>query len=238
MSDEMLYRIMLRLMDVMAISILVPMVVVWRRSRHFQPPVMLLRWYVYLSVASAAGSRFLYPAYFDTNYGFNVAFNLGKIALFCAVYYPVLRPTIARRILTATTLAVLLGVIGFISLNGIQTHLAVDISRVAQCAVLAGFALAYLDQKLALTAAGPPAARDPLWLLSVGQLLYSAGTVTAFSLDYQTVTRHDQTPKYIIVAFAGLIFNAFLTLAFLRAKPARTVAPTVENEMASQLATS
>lgn len=237
MSDETMYQITVWLMDIMAASILLPMVVVWRRSRHFPPPVMLLSWYVYLSLASAVGSRFLYPAYFNNNYGFNVAFNLGKIALFCAVYYPVLRPTITRQILAAITLAIIVGVIGLIGTQGLQHHLAVDISRVAQCAVLAGFALAYLDQKLSCNTSGP-VSHDPVWLLSVGQLLYSAGTVTAFSLDYQTVTRFDQTPKYIIIAFAGLVFNTFLTLAFLRAKPVSKPAATVNDEATNQLANS
>ena len=54
--------------------------------------------------------------------------------------------------------------------------------------------------------------------------------MTAFSLDYLTVTAQEETGKYILIALAGLVFNGFLTLAFLRdhaasAAPAKAAKP-------------
>ena len=50
--------------------------------------------------------------------------------------------------------------------------------------------------------------------------------ITAFSFDYLSNTRYDVSVKSIFVPFSSLIFNYFLTLAFLRA--ARSPAPVLE----------
>ncbi|HEX8326777.1 MAG TPA: hypothetical protein VF629_04505 [Hymenobacter sp.] len=201
------------MLTVMQVSIVVPMAVVWWRRRHFPPEIKLLSGYVYLSVAAVVGARVLCPAYFETNYGFLTGFNLGKIALFAAVYYQVVASAKTRRLVVATTVATLTGVF-VVMLN--DWHLAVAVSRVAQCALLAGFAMVYLEQTLNRRPLRP-LSQDPMWLLGIGQLLYSAGTVTAFSLEYLTTTIYDQSSKFIFVSIAGLVFNYFLTLAFLRA---------------------
>ncbi|WP_310394236.1 hypothetical protein [Hymenobacter sp.] len=216
----------------MQLSILVPMLVVWRRWRHFSPPVKLLSWYVYLSAAAAIGARLLYPHYFATNYGFLVGFNLGKVALFGAVYHQVLAPGPGRRVVAVATVATLAG--GVIAAAH-DFELAVTISRVAQCAVLAGFALAYLNELLN-HASARPVAQDPLWLLSVGQLLYSAGVITAFSLDYLSATEIDNYVKFSFASISGLVFNYFLTLAFLRADPTSDPAPETKGQPVDQLA--
>jgi len=207
------------LMYAMQASILIPMAVVWRQRRHFSPAVRLLSWYVYLSLTSVLLLQ-LYPRYLPSNYAILVAFNMGRIALFGAVYHHVLRGR-ARQVVAAATAAALVAALAAVAYN---LSAAVAIVRVVQCAVLAGFALLYLEQRLAR-----PAARDPLWLLSVGQLLYSAGTVTAFSFTtHAGVTRHDITVKFLFVSISGLVFNYFLTLAFLRAQASQAVEPGAE----------
>ena len=215
MTSAELSRVSLLLFTVMQASIVVPMAVVWGRRRHFARPVKLLSWYVYLSLGAVVASRLLYPGLLPNNYGFLIGFNLGKIGLFAGVYRQVLTPGRRRLVGVATGLA-LVGAAGAIAYD---LDLAVTVCRVAQCAVLAGFALVYLDQTLGRPAGGPPPAHDPLWLLSVGQLLYSAGTVTAFSLDALSKTAYDQAPKNLFIAASGLVFNCFLTLAYLRARP-------------------
>lgn len=214
MSDEIVMRLMLWLVAAMQISIVVPMAVVWWRRRHFSPAVKLLSWYVYLSAAGAAGARFLYPAVFATNYGFSIGFNLGKIVLFGALYHQILTLPKARWAVLALSSAAVVGIFSAVSYN---FYLAVSISRVVQCALLAGFALAYLEQTLNRPT-NCPATHDPLWLLSVGQLLYSAGTVTAFSLEFLPTTNFIYYVKFSCVSVSGLVFNSLLTLAFLRAK--------------------
>jgi hypothetical protein len=202
----------------MQVSIVVPMLVVWWRRRHFSPPVKSLSWYVYLSAAGSLISALSYPAYTPNNYGFIIGFNLGKVALFGAVYHQVMEVPGLRKFVAASALAAVSAVGVVIA---IDLFSAVALSRVVQCALLAAFALVYLEQTL--TRPGPDTdvaftTRSPLWLVGLGQLLYSAGTVTAFSLEALSQTKADQSYKYIFIALAGMVFNWFLTLAFLRAR--------------------
>ena len=231
MSAELLDSISDWMMYVMQASILIPMAVVWWRRRHFSPAVGLLSWYVYLSLGCVLAMQ-LYPKYLPSNHGVLVAFNAGKIALFGAVYHRVLWGW-GRQMVAVATGAALVVILAAVTYN---LSAAVAIARVVQCAVLVGFALVYLEQRLGRSSARP-AASDPLWLLSVGQLLYSAGTVAAFSFtaDLQE-TRHGDNMKFMFVSISGLVFNYFLTLAFLRARfgPAHQPAPAAAP--ASQLA--
>ena len=207
-------HVMISLITVMQVSIAVPMVVAWRRGRHFTPAVRLASWYVYLSALSSFGGSVLYPAWLSSNYGVLVGFNVGKILLFGTVYHLALTGPVARRLVLVGTVAAVAGVAAVVPYG---MSLVVDVSRVVQCALLAAFALCYLNQRLderSLT----PFAHNPVWLLSVGQLLYSGITVGAFSFDYLSRTAADQTWKYIVVAIGSLSFNWFLTLALLRAR--------------------
>lgn len=215
MPNEIVMRLMLWLVAAMQASIVVPMAVVWWRRRHFSPAVKLLSWYVYLSAAGAAGARWLYPVVFATNYGFSIGFNLGKIILFGTLYHQILTIPKVRWAVLVLSFAAVVGICSAVSYD---FYLAVSIGRVVQCALLAGFALVYLEQTLHRPTICP-ATRDPLWLLSVGQLLYSAGTVTAFSLEFLPTTNFIYYVKFSFVSVSGLVFNYFLTLAFLRAKP-------------------
>jgi len=217
----------------MQVSICVPMAVVWMRRQQFPVPVKLLSWYVYLSVLSLAASK-LYPTYLPNNYGGIVGFNLGKIALFGAVYYQVLVPGRLRQAVLLATGACLAGV-GVVVAHDLE--LAVDVSRVTQCALLAGLALLYLEQTLGRPTFRP-AAHDPLWLLSVGQLFYSAGTITVFSFTYLSQDEDYQTLNFIFVSLSGLVFNWFLTLAFLRARAPVAAAATPPEPPARELARS
>lgn len=212
-SKDQLYFIASALLLFMQASIIVPMAVVWWRKRHFSPAVQRLSWYVYVSAFFVFAQKALVPSLTLTNYIWLAGFNFCKIALFAMVYHQVLTSARARRVVSFVTLVALLCIIGVYCYDD---KLGVAFGRIMQCAVLAGFALLYLEQSLNRINA-EPATRDPFWLLSVGQLLYSAGTVTAFSLDYLTVTVYDQSWKSIALALLGLVFNWFLTLAFLRA---------------------
>ncbi len=215
LSNEELIRLMSLLMYIMQASILVPMVVVWFRWRHFSAPVRLLSWYVYLSlIGSALGN--LLTKVMSNNYPGTIFFNTGKIVLFGAVYHQLLSLPRWRRLVLISTGATLVGIVCFWSTELSGLYLMSAISRVAQCALLAGFAIIYLEQTLNRSVPIQGSA-DPFWLLSVGQLVYSAATVTAFSLDYLSLTETDQIYKYILIALAGLVFNFFLTLAFIRA---------------------
>lgn len=231
-----LVQLMMTMLTVMQLSILVPMLVVWLRRREFPPAVRVLSWYVYLS-AFCTLFGWLAGTYQYGNSLFIIFFNVGKIALFATVYYKMIESARMRQLVLITTLVALAVCVGLMG-NGLVTHssdLSVVVSRVMQSAVLAAFALIYFEQVLS-HGNKAPLGRDPIWLLSVGQLLYSAGTVTAFSLDYLSRTNYEQAPKWVFISVVGIIFNVFLTLAFLRAKPLPAVATAAETPPAGQLA--
>ncbi|MGY3089523.1 hypothetical protein ACVWYF_002571 [Hymenobacter sp. UYAg731] len=203
-------------MTLMQLSILVPMVVVWRRRAHFPPPVRLLSWYVYISAFFVITAR-LSAIYLHNNLYFLIGFNVTKMLLFAAVYRQVLTSPRMRRVLAIATIAALGTVAGTFALGAAQ---ALAVSRVAQCALLAGFALAYLEQLLN-RADNRRLSQDPLGLLSLGQLIYSATTVSVCSLDIVTQSYMPVIHLFsdVFLASAGLAFNYFLTMAFLRATP-------------------
>ena len=217
MSLDQFHAIVARLVTVMQFSILVPMAVVWWRRRNFSPPVEVLSWYVYISAFSALGAR-LSAIYLHNNLYFLIGFNVSKVLLLAAVYRLVLTGPRTRRVLAVATLVALGIVVASFALDTART---VTVSRVVQCAVLAGFALAYLEQGLN-RGSGHKFSRDPIWLLSLGQLIYSAATVSAFSIEFVTLFKGTIFNEFSALSFslASLAFNYFLTLAFLRATPA------------------
>jgi hypothetical protein len=208
------------LVTFMQFSILVPMVVVWRRRKHFSRPVEMLSWYVYISAFFALGAR-LSAIYLHNNLFFLIGFNVTKMLLLAAVYQLVITGPRARRVLAVATLVAFGIVVASLTLDTART---VTVSRVVQCALLAGFALAYLEQGLNCSAKYK-FSQDPIWLLSVGQLIYSAATVSAFSIDFVTLFQQSVFNEISILSFslASLVFNYFLTLAFLRATPGMPV---------------
>ena len=212
MSPESIKLLSNSLLYTMQVSVLVPMVIVWRR-RQFPTPVKILSWYVYLSAFCALSAK-LGAIYLHHNLFFLIGFNVGKVLLFAAVY-SLAMPT-WKRVLKWTTI---LGLVIVGSTMQYDMILALNVARVVQCALLAGFALLYMDFSLT-HADAPPGSQNPYWLLSVGQLVYSAGTVTGFSLDWiGQYSPFFMQLEMICVALSGFVFNYFLTLAFLRAKP-------------------
>ncbi|MBH8567698.1 hypothetical protein KB206_02305 [Microvirga sp. STS02] len=231
MSFEQFDALVFELVTVMQFSILVPMVVVWARRRNFSPPVKVLSLYVYISAFFALSAR-LSAIYLHNNLLFLIGFNVAKVLLLVAVYRLVLTAPRTRRLLAIATLAGL-GIVAASFVLGLPR--AVTVSRVVQCALLAGFALAYLEQGLNRTD-NRRFNGDPIWLLSVGQLIYSAATVSTFSIEIVTLFKGSIFNTFSALSFslASLVFNYFLTLAFLRATPGvppRLVAPNVESRL-------
>ena len=216
------------LMLIMQISIVVPMVVVWRRRQHFAPAVRLLSGYVYLSTVSSSLLwllRFLYTAFHwnTVNWAVILCFNDGKILLFALLYaksFEWRRTGQVVLLIAVATVAVgfLVWPASFIVVSpNLDNHSTY--ARLAQCVVLAGFAMLYMERFSRRGSLQAPM-QDPLYLLSIGQLLYSAGTVTTFSYSMLYMdTRSHQLSIFTFVGIMGLVFNYLLTLAFLRAQP-------------------
>jgi hypothetical protein len=199
----------------MQLSIIVPMVVSWQRWRQFSPPIRLLSWYVYLSALSVVAARWAEWTH-HSNLAYLMAFNTSKILLFTAVYFQVLQLRWLRWLFVGL---VALGLLGGVYV-GLRQEMGFMMTyfRTLQCGLLAALALAYLEQ----LSREPPVGRlrhNPMFLLSVAQLVYSAGTVVFFSLDFTKASVAQNKIYFGVVAISGLIFNYLLTLTFLRARP-------------------
>ncbi|MDO7874283.1 hypothetical protein Q5H93_06025 [Hymenobacter sp. ASUV-10] len=199
----------------MQVSIIVPMVVSWRRWSQLSPLMRLLSSYVYLSALSVVAARWAEWTH-HSNLLYLMAFNAGKIILFTAVYFQVLQLRWLRWLFVGlATVGLLAGV--YVGLRQ-EMGLMMTYFRTLQCGLLAALALAYLEQ----LSREPPRERlrsNPMFLLSVGQLIYSAGTVVFFSLDFTRASVAQNKIYFGVVAISGLIFNTLLTMAFLRARP-------------------
>ena len=144
---------------------------------------------------------------------FLTGFNCAKLVLLGAVYYQVLRRPEVRHLimpLIMVLLAVILVVICY------SLPLALLTNRVAQCTLLSGLALLYLDQ-FSNRAIVPFITHGALCLVSIGQLLFSAITITTFSFEYGSHNDIQFNFKQLFNSLGNLVFNIFLTLAFLRA---------------------
>lgn len=219
MSVEVQMKLMKWLETFMQVSILVPMVVSWRRQRSFTAPVRLASKYVYLSAISVIIGK-LAAHYLHNNLLVLVGFNMGKMLLFTAVYAQVLLPGRAHTLLRWSVVLVLCCMAGMLFYDW---KVAANAARVMQITVMAGYALVYLDQTLhpdnkVLNT------HDPIWLLSVANLLYAAFAVTAANIG---VFFPDETYYFSFICLASLSFNCFLTLALLRARPDNAVLPDV-----------
>ena len=87
--------------------------------------------------------------------------------LLAAVYRLVLTEPRTHRMLAAA-MVVAPGIV--VASFALDTARTVTVSRVVQCALLAGFALVYLEQELN-RGGNHKFSHDPIWLLSLGQLI-------------------------------------------------------------------
>ena len=203
------------LMLLMQVSVLIPLLVCWRRWPALPVPLRWLGWYFPLSIAGTAAGRGLAYAYrlgyHVTNHPPITAFNVGKTLLLGLVLRQVLRDQGARRI-TEALLGLGLAVVGagFVWLPSMQE---VTLARLAQCVVLAVVALAYLEQ---LSRHPDEAlADDPYFWLSMGQLAYSAATTVAIGLSEADESPAVMEIYILLIAAAGLFQNFTLTKAYL-----------------------
>jgi hypothetical protein len=152
---------------------------------------------VYLSALGVVAARWAEWTH-HSNLLYLIAFNACKILLFTAVYFQVLQLRWVRWLFVALTAAGLREGI-YVSLQQ-EMGFMMTYFRTLQCGLLAALALAYLEQ----LSREPPVGRlrqNPMFLLSVGQLVYSAGTVVFFSLDF---TKASVAQNKIYFSFAAI----------------------------------
>ena len=195
------------------VSLLAPLAVVWWRWPQFTGPVRRLSLYVYLALLSVVTTRFFLIGPGTGNSAFLIGFNCARLILLGTVYYQVLKETKIRQLIAPLIVASLIGTLVVAYYN---LPLALSVSRAAQCTLLSGFALLYLDQ-LSTQSIVPLPTQDALSLVSIGQLLFSALTITAFSFQYVAYAGISMNYRHLFIALGNLAFNVFLTLAFLRA---------------------
>lgn len=214
----------------MHFSILIPMAVTWLRYRSFSAPVRLVSKYVYLSAISVIIGK-LAAYYFHNNLLVLVGFNIGKLLLFTAVYAQTLALTRWHRLLRVSAMLALCIAAGLLFYDW---RIAANAARLMQVTLLAGYALVYLDQAL------HPAntvfnTHNPIWLLSVANLLYAACAVTAANIGLFTPAAMD-IYSFVFISCASLIFNGLLTLALLRAQPDEAALPEAPASASTTLA--
>lgn len=155
----------------------------------------------------------------------DIAFYLLKAILLATAYYQGLHRPTARYSVAGLAIALIFSTLaGIIPPDDAHLHWAASYARLGQCAVLASFALTYLEQLLSTTTVFD-LSRDPLFLLSVGQLLYSALTVGFFSLLSRPTTEMTAEIGAGLLTLGRIIFLTFLTLAIYygnRASPPAT----------------
>ena len=203
----------------MQVSVVIPMAVTWWRWQQLPSVVRLLSLYTYVSLACSMLSWLLHwmlmQGYIGNNYLGNFLFNTAAVALFMAVYYRSLSEPWRKRLVLGLGVAMLL-----LSLSlelGPDRRLAMSVAQTSGCAVLLAFALLYMDA-FSAQRRQQPAAQDPIYLLSIGLLIKSAGAIVTFSLQYFIMDAAQMDIVWMPVPFIGLLFNYYLTLAFLRAR--------------------
>lgn len=182
----------------------------WLYRRQLRPALLPLVLYAGLALANGGLERLLAPPLQPWR---DVVFYLLKMSLMATAYYQGLNRRMARYSVAGLSIALLIStLLGLLPPDANHQQWAASYARLGQCAVLASFALTYLEQLLSTTTISD-LSRDPLFLLSVGQLLYSALTVGYFSLLNQPTTEFTSEIGGGLLTIARLIFLVFLVLA-------------------------
>ena len=221
---------------IMQASSLVPLAVLARRWRRVPAHLRLLVWYLLLSVGCSVAGDVLFwlreHGYFReyTTYGSNQLFTVGKVVFFGWMYWYAFQGPKRRRL--SALLPALLFCFFLAYWLGPDTvyykALVMDITQPLSLAMLAALALLYLDEflnypyKRAIK-------RDPVALISIGHLVFVGGTIVAdsFTFLHTAKTQADLLPGYVLTIIFGTVFNYFLTLALLRARPTAAAAAAV-----------
>jgi len=198
------------------LSIVVPLVIAWRRRAFFTPAVRVLSWYVYLSLftslALQIGRHLLH-----VNNPVQHLYTLLKTLLFSHMYYLALQRPWHRQLVYWLTIGfVVFAALDAFYFEGLMRYNSY--SRALQSLLLIGFAMLYFEQMLRELRV-PRLERDSLFLASVGLVIYSAGTGMLFVLT----NNFNEDLSMLTLAFdtvflLNIIFNGLLTLAFSRAE--------------------
>ncbi|WP_324671757.1 hypothetical protein [Hymenobacter sp. GOD-10R] len=199
------------------LSVLVPLAIAWRRRTLFAPTVRVLFWYTYLSLFTSLALQ-IGRHLFHLNTPVQHLYTLLKTLLFGRMYYLALRRPWHRQLVYGLTL----GFAGFAALDAFYleglTHFN-SYGRAVQSLLLIGFAMLYFEQMLRELRVSR-LEQDPLFLASVGLVIYSAGTGMLFVLiNNFRESLSALTLAFDTVSLLNIAFNVLLTFAFLRAHP-------------------
>jgi len=199
------------------LSILIPMALGIRKKYDLSKPLQFLIWYTYLSLASSLAIQ-LGTHLFHFNAPVQHLYTLLKTVLFGRLYYLALRRRWHRQLILWLTVGfVLFALLDATYLEGLDHYNSYG--RAVQSLLLIGFAMLYFEQMLRELRVSR-LEQDPLFLASVGLIIYSAGTGMLFVLTNSfTEDLSVLTLAFDTVFLLNIAFNVLLTLAFLRAKP-------------------
>ncbi|OUJ73283.1 hypothetical protein [Hymenobacter crusticola] len=202
------------------LSVLVPLAIAWRRRVFFTPAVRVLSGYVYLSLFTSLALQ-IGRHVLHLNNPVQHLYTLLKTLLFGRMYYLALRRPWHRQLVYWLTL----GFIGFAALDAFYLEGLTrynSYGRAVQSLLLIGFAMLYFEQMLRELRVSR-LEQDPLFLASVGLVIYSAGTGMLFVL----INNFNESLSILTLAFdsvflLNIAFNVLLSFAFLR-EPATEV---------------
>ncbi|MCC2548177.1 hypothetical protein LJY25_17135 [Hymenobacter sp. BT175] len=211
-----------KLETVAYLSAALPLAVAWRRRHLLSPPLQVLFWIpVYILIASGIAW------YLSHKYYYNLPFihltTVVETLLYILVYYRALAAPRTRYYIKLATVGFLVfAAFDSFYLEGMQQ--INSYTNALETFIIISLALLYFEQTLHdLSAARLE--RDPLFLASVGIVLYLTGTVTIYLLMARTVTDEDEltySAMSIITSLLLLLLCGMLTWSFLMAGRANT----------------
>ncbi|MCB2408343.1 hypothetical protein [Hymenobacter lucidus] len=216
MNSEELVRFA-KLFNVVALlTYLIPLGVGLYRWRSLQAVYRPLFWFVLIPGCLLNGALAEFGRHVLHN---NVLFlqlaTVGETLLLGWAYYGCLHSERARQILLAA-LGIFTGIYLFelLYLNGGNFRAAQDVyTHVAQSILLISAAVAYFEQTLR-ELRNIDLGQDSMFMVSVGSILYYAGTLMVFVLEGQLQNQPDLIWMMYIIQFILLIvFNTFLAIA-------------------------
>lgn len=197
------------------LTYLVPLGVGLRRWRRLQPAYRPLVGFVLVPGTLLNGLLSEFGRYVQHN---NIAYLqlalLGETLFLSWAYYNSFRSVAARRLLVLA-LGIFLGIYAFemLYLNDVPNFNHIVYSHITQSILLVGAAVVYFEQTLR-ELRNIDLSQDSMFMVSVGSMLYYAGTLMVFVLEGQLQDQPDTIwIIYIIQSVMLMVFNGFLTLA-------------------------
>jgi len=200
------------------LTYLFPLVVGLRRWQHLTPAHKKLVWFVVIAGCLLNALSEISRVVWHNNLLFIYLTTWAETLFLSWAFYLSFRSATVRRLFAwAILLFVVVALVQVVYLRGI--YASNTYARIAQSILLIGAALLYFEQTLQ-ELRNIQLQHDPMFLVSVGVLLYFAGCLMVFILEDSMYAQKQFTQVWMMYSIQFvllMVFNAILTLAFLNA---------------------